>query len=403
MSEFKFSCPNCQQNIQATSEYSGHEINCPSCQTLLVVPPAPDAPAAPAPSGSRLTKAASTPHAQPSASATAAASFYAAKPARKKKPKAGLIVGLSLGAAAVVAAICFWPQLMKKVSHEGQAAAAAEQAATNAPPPPPPELTTEEILQKVDETYKGLRDYAASAKTQGDVDMSAVSPALKVLHMTTTSSLQLGRTNHYRLEWEQNAAGKIVKGAAWNSGKGDFIGYGAIPPSKVKTRQLALFPAAYPFFLLSSAVVEGFFSDTNSMASDAKDFTKTNSPNLNADDSYVLAGVANHQNLLLWINKKTFLVTQIELLFGATMSEAELKKLPSAERSAMTVISKLKGSVTETYSNIQTNQDLMASAFESAYKAPANAAGAARPKRASSMAGELTQPGSGRRRQQQPQ
>ncbi len=43
MTEFKFSCPQCGQNIQCDTSYSGRQINCPVCQQAIVVPPAPRA------------------------------------------------------------------------------------------------------------------------------------------------------------------------------------------------------------------------------------------------------------------------------------------------------------------------------------------------------------------------
>jgi len=41
MSEFKFFCPQCGQHIQCGTGYSGTQINCPVCQQVIVVPPAP--------------------------------------------------------------------------------------------------------------------------------------------------------------------------------------------------------------------------------------------------------------------------------------------------------------------------------------------------------------------------
>ncbi len=41
MAEFKFSCPQCKQNIQCDTGYSGTQINCPACKQAIVVPPAP--------------------------------------------------------------------------------------------------------------------------------------------------------------------------------------------------------------------------------------------------------------------------------------------------------------------------------------------------------------------------
>jgi hypothetical protein len=346
--------------------------------------------------------AASTAH--PQASTSAAAAFYAAQPVRKKKPKTGLIVGLSLGGCAVAAAIICGPSLIKKFKHWDQADTTAQttaQTATNTPPPPPPPLTTVEILQNVGDAYKGITDYSAQAKTVCSLDMSALMPGKTApVTINTTSSMQLGRTNNYRLEWEQKATGTTVKGAAWSAGKGNFVGYGPVAPSKVKTREAALLPAA-SYFILSGGIADIFFSDTNSLAADVKDFTKTNGPSLaNGQDCYVLAGEQNHLNLLVWVNKSTFLINQIEVILGGNIDQAELKKLPVAQRNVMLTMSKLKGTITETYDNIHTNQNLLASAFETAYQPPANPV-AAPSQRPSSMAGQLANPR--RNRGQQPQ
>jgi hypothetical protein len=38
MAEFKFSCPQCRQQIQCDTSYAGSRINCPACQRSIVVP-----------------------------------------------------------------------------------------------------------------------------------------------------------------------------------------------------------------------------------------------------------------------------------------------------------------------------------------------------------------------------
>ncbi len=47
MSEINFSCPSCQQHIKAEGNYAGLQINCPACNTAMIVPgpPAPPQPA----------------------------------------------------------------------------------------------------------------------------------------------------------------------------------------------------------------------------------------------------------------------------------------------------------------------------------------------------------------------
>ena len=41
MSQFKFSCPQCQQHLQCDEQFSGREIQCPGCHHLIRVPPVP--------------------------------------------------------------------------------------------------------------------------------------------------------------------------------------------------------------------------------------------------------------------------------------------------------------------------------------------------------------------------
>ena len=51
MPDMKFSCPHCQQHIEADSSYGGMQINCPTCNGALVIPgvAAPPPPTAPDP------------------------------------------------------------------------------------------------------------------------------------------------------------------------------------------------------------------------------------------------------------------------------------------------------------------------------------------------------------------
>jgi uncharacterized paraquat-inducible protein A len=44
MADFRFACPHCGQDIECDELWSGHDIQCPTCQKELTVPPKPDAP-----------------------------------------------------------------------------------------------------------------------------------------------------------------------------------------------------------------------------------------------------------------------------------------------------------------------------------------------------------------------
>ena len=41
MSEYKFSCPHCDQHFLCDEQFSGREIKCPSCNVLIHIPPVP--------------------------------------------------------------------------------------------------------------------------------------------------------------------------------------------------------------------------------------------------------------------------------------------------------------------------------------------------------------------------
>ena len=44
MSQFKFSCPHCDQHLQCDEQASGLEFQCPNCQHLIRIPPFPAEP-----------------------------------------------------------------------------------------------------------------------------------------------------------------------------------------------------------------------------------------------------------------------------------------------------------------------------------------------------------------------
>lgn len=41
MSEFKFSCPHCEQHLQCDERLGGRQIQCPACHHLITIPLSP--------------------------------------------------------------------------------------------------------------------------------------------------------------------------------------------------------------------------------------------------------------------------------------------------------------------------------------------------------------------------
>ncbi len=362
MNEFKFSCPQCQQNIQATPEYAGMEINCPNCQTPMVVPPAPES-AAPKPAG-KLSKAPSPVQHTP-VSPVAAGSTV---PRKVKKSRTGLYVGLGVGAAVIAAGIIFGPGLLDKYHEHKEKVVAAEIAATNVPPPPPPELTAEEILNKIDSTYKGLRSFSMHADSVGNIDMSQVNPALKEpLHPTAKLSILLGRGGKYRMEWEREAGPQIVKGAVWSAGKGDFVRTGT-SAKKVKNREAAMNTARSMSGTLGVGFGDLFFSTNDTLSSMLKNFSKMNNESVNGRKCYVLTGQApgqgNSQKVVFWVAKDDFMVVQAKMVLGGTIDTSAMPGLTPAQKKQIEAMSKIKGDMTETYTDIETNKTLKDSDFQ---------------------------------------
>lgn len=352
MNEFKFSCPQCQQNIQATPEYAGMEINCPACQAAMVVPQPPESAAPQRPGGSKLSKAPST--VQHAATSPVMATTIVRQ---AKKPRIGLYVGLGVGAVAIVAGIYFGPGLLDKYHEHKEKVLAAEVAATNVPPPPPPEPTAEQILEKIDTTYKGLSSYSVKVESIGTIDMSQVNPQMKApMHMTTKLSMLLGRPGRYRMEWDREAGPQTSKGAVWSAGKGDFVHTGN-STKKVKDRDTAMGTAGAMSGTMGVGLAELFFNETNNLASMLKNYSKKTSETIDGHKCYVLSGQAGRQDVVFWVRKDDFLVVEAEVVMGGKIDTSGMKLTP-AQKAQIEAASKIKGNIMETYTDIETNKVL---------------------------------------------
>jgi len=302
--------------------------------------------------------------------------FRASQQVQQKTSKA-LIIGGSLGVCTIIAIIVVSLTLSKNDKQSEKPNTPAAQVVTDTPAPGP-ELTTAEIVQNVGQAYKSLTDYSAQAKAVCNLSVPASEThEAAAMSLSTTSSMRLGRPNHYRLEWATGSPGKTVEkamdalgkkleGAIWSSGQDNFVTYGSDPETKAKSRHDAFGIPVKSAFLLGSGIIESiFFSDTNSVIVTANNFTQTNGGTLNGAPCYVLAGEVKHQRMVLWVDKNTFLIDQIEIALDAKKDEAEQERLKrSNDKLAM---SKLKGSVIETFSDIRTNQNLTASSFETPF------------------------------------
>jgi outer membrane lipoprotein-sorting protein len=270
-----------------------------------------------------------------------------------------------------VAAIIFVPKAIDKYHEHQEALAAADRAAKAAAEAAkvPPDPAMDEILRKVDDTYKALTSYSAHADSVGTMDMSEISPLLKAPQTITAKlTILLSKPNLYRIEWERQAGPTTLKGMAWSSGKGDFVRAGTAS-TKYKSREMALTIAAASSGTLGASLAGLFFDPTNSLANGLKNPSKGKNETINGHKCYVISGQIAFQNLKLWIRKDDFMITQAEVVLGGKIDDSMLANLPAAQKAQMMQASKIKGNIIETYQDIETNRVLNPSDFEKALAA----------------------------------
>ena len=126
MSEIKFACPQCGQHISGNEQWSGHQIQCPTCATTLTVPGAPPPPASvasvsnslvpqpPAAQGPRLS-AGATQVARSTAPGTIPIRHLAERPPRSNSPLLKYAVYAIVLAALGGAGYLYVPSLLTKI------------------------------------------------------------------------------------------------------------------------------------------------------------------------------------------------------------------------------------------------------------------------------------------------
>jgi hypothetical protein len=405
MGDFKFACPSCGQRILANDNYAGYKINCPTCQTAIVVPAKPAAPSsigvaaqgAPPPqapptatrsgvsavSSAPARTSAPVPNPEPEGSAA----LQAHMAGRRHKSYSALIAGVAavtlIGLSVYVGRD--WLAGKWKALH---GASAAGNAATNRPPHPPAEPSVAEIWQKVIATYKELKSLSATGATYLVADPPQGSAATTSARTRPPVSLdltaKLGRPDHYRIEWTDHRYTNI----GWSAGQGNFHTSGDGLSHKESSRSIVTGVLAGDGFALATGL---FFNNVRGMpAYIGTDWSQTNGAAIPGQPCYILAGTVFFQKSLIWVNKQTFLIQQLQVVLDGNtnppgMDDAKIKAALTAMNSGQAatpaditdfkkewtgMVGGSKGTMTETYQNIQTNVPIALAEFEPEPTAP---------------------------------
>lgn len=224
----------------------------------------------------------------------------------------------------------------------------------------PPKLdgpSAVEIIQKVQDAYAAITDYTDTGKAVTEIDMSGMdlskmpgipksladSPQMKqtmggkqtVQHDFT---LKLARPGSYIIEWELKTPAKLVvsmgKGAVWSDGTSHFLMSFPSQYSEMQNREMALAPS--PVGAAANTVPNLFFQGQAGLGKTLLQIARWPDEKLGDDDCYIVEGlVGGMMKVRYWIRKTDHLICQ-----------------------QMAKASKLKFTLTETYSNIQVNQGL---------------------------------------------
>jgi hypothetical protein len=405
MAEFKFSCPHCSQHIQCDTGYAGTQINCPACKQAIVVPqappsaaaspaaiaPPPPAPVAPPPLATRQNTAVPAPGRR-----------FAGAPGAPKPPQKprALKAILSVTAAVVGAAIGFFAvQLV--IGHSAKQKAAQGNPAAQVPTPSAAAATGAlGVLEKVHQAYTNLASLNVSGTSMTVVDMSAVTMAdvnpkakkntkrrpaniPKGITNSTDVAILLARPDLYRIEGtsKTEAGRRTVTNtiAIWSAGKGD---YALMGKNYMKLRDRSSgFAMTGSSGGLAMAIPQLFFDDTAMMGKIIQDWGQTEDESLDGRDCYTLTAKMFGQKLKIWVSKSSYMILQSQITLGAPVSDvdidaalstfntntnmtpAQMEQMKAQARQQAAMMTKIRGTVTETYDRVETNQTYAAADF----------------------------------------
>jgi outer membrane lipoprotein-sorting protein len=407
MAEFKFSCPQCGQHIQCDTGYSGAQINCPSCQKSIVVPQAPPSAAAPpaAPAPRPAPAGLST---RQSTSAPAVGRQYAGAPGRQPVPvKSNAMRNvLVITALVIVFAALGWGGWFGYSKYKKHQAAKGNPAATVSTPTSAATMQALGILSKVHSAYTNITSVRADGTFTASLDVSNITmadlnPKLpadsktanrhpqgmpRMITDTTEVSVKRAQPAYFYIVAESVA--KIDRQtvsntfAMWKSDKGQFMfsdnHQKMQPPIYQQTADGSMTNADMDQF----KKMQELFADPANLSMIIKDLGQTDDESVNGQDCYTLTAKVIGQKVKVWVDKTTYLIPQWQITLGGAISDADIDDAFSLYESAFTnvpptamdmiksqvktyapVIAKIRGTLTSTSKNIETNPTLSADDF----------------------------------------
>jgi outer membrane lipoprotein-sorting protein len=407
MPEFKFSCPQCGQRIECDTAYAGAQINCPSCQQAIIVPQAA-APAVPP----ALPQ--STPPIRAGTAAPMAARSPAPAPSAKKSHTLRNVLVITACVVFVLLAglgALAWMGYSKFKAAQ-LAVKKGNPAAMVAAPSVAQQQGALDLLAKMQGAYTNLSSFQASGTSVMDIDMSQITAAdvdpkasktakshrssflPKTITSTMEVSIKLQRPDLYCVRENSHTAfgfttmsNSIV---SWSPGQTNYtymrLNNGTFKRFvTAKDRGTTLMSGGQPC-LLALGAMQLFFNDTVNTPKLIKDLGQTEDATINGQDCYTLTAKLFGQKLKIWVNKSNYMILQSQLTLGAPISDedfdaafdsfntktnmtaVEITKQKAQAKQQLAMISKIRGTITDTCDDVQPNPALTADDFS--YRVP---------------------------------
>jgi hypothetical protein len=227
------------------------------------------------------------------------------------------------------------------------------------------DLSAAAIIKQSQAAYAALNSYRDDGKS--------VSTLGKVTAASFNFTIQLARTNFYKIVWWQGEDSFTPKGAVWSAGTGDFLWMSVFGSDARKQpgQELALAGATGISGGAAASIPGTFFNlHWGGMLAGAAEDTRLPDAKIDGTDCYVLTHGGDGRTNMLWIGKQDFLIHQIEKDISGTlmkrMMEEQAKSNPQIRASMEAAGEQLfqDTRIVESHRNIVVNTPVTAKDFE---------------------------------------
>ena len=395
MPDFKFTCPQCGQTIECDVSYGGVQINCPACAQAIVVPhPTGAAHAAPP-----------APMAMPGARGQRFAGAQMPPVPEKSNTLRNVIVIVAVIIVLAALGVGGWVGYSKYQAK--QALKKGNPAAMVATPSASQTTSALDLLAKVQNAYTNLTSLSVSGTSVMTLDMSQLTMAdvdpkaknnknrkaniPKSLTYNMQLSLKLGRPNLYCFQGTSlmNMGRQSMTNitAVWSPGETNYsltmmsaAAYKNRNYTTVKDRNTGLMSGGGQPSFLSMGIMNLFFNDgTVDIAKFVQEWGQTEDGTVDGQDCSTITAKVFGQKLKLWIRKDNYMILQSQVTLGAPVSDsdidaaietfdttkdpAQIAKDKAQAKQQMQMMTKIRGTITDTYGDVEANPSLTADDF----------------------------------------